>query len=211
MRLAVVALATVPLAACSSVDGSDFGSLYDAVRTGWSGSKSVTLEEAAAAPYASIGVRIGDSSEAMLVLASDMGESQLWTSSTRVAITTRNGRIVRTAGLTHNLGGWTSLAGGRQNDHSILRWQADLPDLGHYSVLITCRETDAGPETITILGKDLRTRRIEEACQADDRVLDWSFRNVFWTDPNSAFMWRSIQHVNPKLDPIEIEVLRPPA
>lgn len=208
-RIAALALAATTLAACSSVDGSDLGAVYKAIKSGWGGSKSVSLREAAAVPYASIGVRLGDSSEAMLILASDMGESQLWTSSTHVALTTRNGRIVRTAGLTHNLGGWTSLPA-RQDDPSVVRWQADLPDLGLYSVLITCRRQDAGPEAITILGKKLRTRRIEETCSADDNVLDWSFRNTYWTDPENGFVWRSIQHVNPKLDAIEIEVLRPP-
>ncbi|MDE2184890.1 MAG: YjbF family lipoprotein [Alphaproteobacteria bacterium] len=78
-----------------------------------------------------------------------------------------------------------------------------------FSVLITCEDRDAGPETISILGKDIHTRRIDESCRSDDS-LDWSFRNVFWVDPETGLVWRSIQHVNPKLDAVEIDVLRPP-
>ena len=38
----------------------------------------------------------------------------------------------------------------------------------------------------------------------------WSFENLFWVDPQTGFVWRSVQHIAPGVAPIEIDVLRPP-
>jgi Group 4 capsule polysaccharide lipoprotein gfcB, YjbF len=203
------------LAACSGTGngtGTDAGSVFQLARDLWSGNQRVSLEEAASVPYASLGLRVGDSSETMLVLASDDHGRRLWTSAERIAVTTQDGRIVRTAGLQHDLGGYEM---GYQITHedgvTDVQWQADFPELGLYSVAIKCTDRRAGNETITIMGKAIHTYRIDETCFADKSVLDWSFKNTYWLDPSSGLAWRSIQHVNPRLDPIEMEILRPPA
>jgi len=178
----------------------------------WTGNnKKVTLEEAAAVPYASMGIRVGNSTETMIILASDTGGPLLWTAGAGIAITTRDGRIVRTAGLSHNLGGYEpgSVSLGADGVRST-RWQADFPDLKLYSVAIACRSRPAVDETIIILGKDIQTRRINESCSTEGSGLDWSFDNTYWLDPSSGLVWRSIQHVHPLLDAIETEILRPP-
>lgn len=195
---------------CIEYGGGDIDSIYQAAKSAWSGGQRVTLEEAAAVPYASIGVQTGGNTEIMLVLASDSAGRQLWTSSARIAITTYNGRIVRTAGLEHNLGGYESRAIANNAASITKYWQADFPDLGLYSISIACRENLVGDETIVVLGKDIHTRRIEETCQAEGGQLDWSFKNTFWRDPESGLAWRSIQHIHPRLHTIEIETLRPP-
>jgi hypothetical protein len=129
----------------------------------------------------------------------------------RVAVEALDGRIVRTAGFAHNLEGYArgrdSLGEGGVRS---LRWQADFPDLKLYSVSIACRDRPAGDETIIILGKDIHTRRIDESCSTEGSGLDWSFKNRYWLDPSSGLVWRSIQHVHPRLDAIETETLRPP-
>ncbi|MDE2182513.1 MAG: YjbF family lipoprotein, partial [Alphaproteobacteria bacterium] len=174
LRMVCVTLAAALLGGCTALGESDVGSIIALARGAWSGNNDITLQEAAAVPYASVGVRLGDSAQIMLVLASEASGRMLWTSSARLAITTENGRIMRTAGFGHNLGGHTAVASTRTG---VVRWQADFPDLRLFSVLITCEDRDAGPETISILGKDIHTRRIDESCRSDDS-LDWSFRNV---------------------------------
>lgn len=205
--LAVAGLA----GACVQIGGGDAGSLYALVKHMWTGHRRVTLAEAAAAPYASLGVRVGNSNQVMLLLAADDGRQRIWSSAARIAVTTRNGRIVRTAGLGHNLAGYqvrqdTLEPGGVR----VIRWQGDFPDIGLYSIPITCRDRPAGDETIKILGADIHTRRVDEKCSAGGG-LDWSFKNTYWIDPRSGLVWRSIQHVNPKLAALELEILRPPS
>jgi hypothetical protein len=211
-RAAPVLAAVFVLAGCSVIGGGDAGSLYEIAKNVWSGSsKKVTLEEAASVPYASMGIRLGGSPEVMIILAGDMGGQRLWTSAAKIAITTKDGRIVRTAGFEHNLGGYGPQGDTLGKDGGrTLRWQADFPDLSLYSVPIVCRDRPAGDETIVILGKDVHTRRIDESCANEGSELDWSFDNTYWLDPASGLVWRSIQHVHPRLDAIETEILRPP-
>jgi hypothetical protein len=213
-RTAPVVAAVLLLGGCggTNIFGGDAGSIYTVVVNMWGGGdKKVTLEEAAAVPYASMGVRLGSSRETMIILAGDSGGQRLWTSAAGIAITTKDGRIVRTAGLAHNLGGYGPGADtiGKDGVRS-LHWQADFPDLKLYSVSIVCRERPARDETIVILGKDIHTLRIDESCSAEGSSLDWSFDNTYWLDPSNGLVWRSIQHVHPQLDSIETEILRPP-
>ena len=212
IRTAPVLAAVWLLGACNGLTRDDLSSLYEAAEGMWSKGSDVTLEEAAAVPYASIGLRFGGGSETMLVLASDSNGQLLWTSSLRIAITTRDGRIVETAGFRYNLRGFVSLTDKPdENGERTIRWQGDFPELGLYSVVVTCRSRVAGEDKIVVLGKSIDTRRIEESCNTDSRQLNWSYRNIYWTDPEDGLVWRSIQHVNPELDAIEIETLRPPA
>ena len=211
---AAPALAAMLLAAgCSSIGRGDISSVYVIAKNLWGGGgQNVTLEEAASVPYASMGVRLGSGSQTMIILAGDTGGQQLWTSSAKIAITTSAGRIVRTAGFAYNLGGYEP-RGEAPGDGGvrIVRWQADFPDLGLYSVPISCQDRQTGNETIVILGQNLHTRRIEESCTSTGSRLDWSFKNTYWVDPDNGTIWRSIQHVHPQLDAIETEILRPPA
>jgi hypothetical protein len=68
-------------AGCSSGSTSDYAQLLQIARNiGSLNSKDVTLEEARNVPFASIGVRVGDGSEIMLVLISQTGSDLTWTS-----------------------------------------------------------------------------------------------------------------------------------
>jgi hypothetical protein len=205
-------VAVLLLGGCGvTLGGGDAASLYAIVKNMWNGSgKNVTLEKAAAVPYASMGLRLGDGPEALVILAGDMGGQRLWTSGASIAITTKDGRIVRTAGFMYNLGGYEMRHDEVRDGVRSVRWQADFPDLKLYSVSIACQDRPAGDESIIILGKNIHTRRIDESCAAEGSGLDWSFDNTYWLDPSSDLIWRSVQHVHPRLDAIETEILRPP-
>ena len=212
-RAVPVLAATFALAGCSVLGRGDFKSFYELSKKVWNGdTQSITLEQASAVPYASMGIRLGGGPQAMIVLASDTSGQSLWTSAAKIAITTKDGRIVRTGGLEKNLGGLAPLSDGRDKDGvGTVRWQADFPDLVFFSVPITCQDRSAGGETIIILGSNIRTRRIEESCVSEYRNLDWSFHNTYWLDPSNGLVWRSVQHIHPGFDTIETEILRAPA
>ena len=211
LRTAALLASASLLGACNVVGAGDAGQIYQMAEGMFSGGKKVTLEEAAAVPYASMGLSVGGSTQTMLILASDEYGQRMWTSSARITVTTQNGRIMRTAGLGHNLHAYNlrmepQKDGGRFDVHL----EADLPSLGLYMIKIDCEDRPAGEETITILGKDIHTRRIEERCVANRSQIDWSFRNTYWVAPASGLVWRSIQHVSPRIEALELETLRPP-
>jgi len=215
---AALALASVlALAGCDSLTSNtgDWGQVISMARDGFSHDSSITLEQAAAVPYASLGVRIGGGTQMLVVLATDAGGDRMWTSKSKIAVTTRNGRIVSTAGLDRNLN-WITFGGGADPILGAAQGGpprqsvrlADYWDLNRYSMPLRCVTVSRGADTITILGKSIAVTRIEENCESE--ALDWSFTDTFWVG-SSGLVWKSLQHVHPDFDPIEIEVLRPPA
>jgi hypothetical protein len=211
-RILPAGLAALLLGACTSNSNSDWAPLMQMIKSQWTGDNALPLQQVAAVPYATLGMRIGDSSQVMLVLASDSGNELLWVAGHEIAISTRNGRIVKTAGLEYNLTTLQSDAALQTpedawTEHSV-RFTADLTDPARYSVSISCERSAPVPDTITILGKSISALRINEHCRAPD--ISWSFTNSYWVSQSHSLVWRSIQHVHPSLDAIEIDTLRPP-
>jgi hypothetical protein len=207
------------LSGCDSTGTSDYTLYYQALRQsfagGFGGSPHVTKDQAAAIPYASIGYRLNDGPEQLLVLATDSGAEQLWTSGAHVVIVTRGGRIVRTVGLAQDVSAVTPQKGQQIFGPAEARGKSlisvrleDFPGIPTYGVAVKCTALPKGPETIVILGRGVTTRKVDESCRSD--ALDWTFTDSYWIDPQSALVWRSIQHVGPKGEKIEIETLRPP-
>ncbi|MBL6613017.1 MAG: YjbF family lipoprotein [Reyranella sp.] len=170
----------------------------------------MTLTEASAIPYATLGVSVGGGPEQIVLLATDAHDERLWTSGTRFAVTTRHGRVVATAGLDKNLTAISNPSFDIGNWASPRRvsWNADFADVGVYGVPVECNDAPAGEERITILGAELDTVRVMESCECP--TLNWSFQNTYWVGPASNRVWRSIQHIHPRAGSIEIELLRPP-
>lgn len=218
-RIASLALALVS-AGCSSGGSvnSNYSQFYQILRQSWSasfGKIRVTREQAAAIPYASLGYSIDGGNQDILVLATDNGGDQLWTSAARVVIVTRDGRIVRTVGLGQDLSGLTSRDNGRlpppaaalRAPFSSTRLQ-DFAGQNLYGVRVSCQSKLAGRQNVKILGQVIATARVDEACSS--RNPDWTFTNSFWVDQDSGFVWRSRQQIYPKGRPVEIEIFRPP-
>ena len=181
--------------------------LYEQI-TGLGGSETVPRAQVVAVPYATLGVRLGSSGQAMFVLESRSGASLQWVGGKQFAISTRDGRILRTAGFVHNLSGFLDETLGDANGSPTSRiYRYDLADLNAYGVSVHCSERDVGQEQIVIVGDAHETRHIIEDCVAED--LDWSFSNEFWKDVASNYVWRSLQYIHPGLDPIALETLRP--
>lgn len=174
----------------------------------------VTRDQAAAIPYASMGYSLDGGNQAILVLATDSNGEQLWTSPSHVVIVTRDGRIIRTVGLPHNLSGLTTAGGPPPAPAAAVRGPfassrlVDFPELGLYGVNLDCRARLVGRQKIEILGQAITTSRVEEACAS--RRPEWAFTDTFWIDPDNGLVWRSLQHVHPKAGTIETETFRPP-
>lgn len=208
-RLLLAAAAACLLGGCSS-EGSDWETLFSAARGAWDDrGAAVSLNEAAAIPYATIGVRLDGGRQQIAILAMDTAGERLWASGGKVALTTRNGRIVRTAGFGTDLNSSSASSPGtdwsRVQDYT---WVADFMDLRRFSVPIVCRDTPAGAEPITILGQQFDTFRVDEHCTSDQ--LGWSFDNTYWVSGETGRVWRAVQHIHPKGVVLEIEILRPP-
>jgi hypothetical protein len=217
--LAGSALALLAAACSSSSSGNtNYSQFYQILRQSVSasfGKVRITREQAAAIPYASMGYSLEGENQALLVLGTDSGGQLLWTSSAHVVIVTRDGRIVRTLGLGHDLSGLTTRndmaipapAAAMREPFSSTRLE-DFPELGLYGILVTCRAHLVGRQSIAILGQAIPTFRVDETCNS--LKPDWSFTDSFWVDGDSGLVWRSRQHIHPKGGIVETEIFRPP-
>lgn len=216
-RPAALAAAVLALSGCSSLSG-DYNQYGQMLKLAWQqglSKGSVTLEQAAAIPYASMGWRLNGGNQNIVVLATDNAEGQLWTSAAHVVLLTDHGRIKRTVGLPRNMASLASERNGAMappaaalragyEEHRV----ADFPDLGAFSAQIDCVTAARGAQSVTILGKAIAAVRVEERCVA--RNLNWRFTNIFWVDRDSGMVWQSLQHIHPKGDTLETEIFRPP-
>lgn len=205
------------LAGCSSSGQSDYSQYWQMMRqsvSGAFGKSSITLQQAASIPYASMGWRLNGGPQNIIVLASDTSGEQMWTSAARIVLVTKDGRIKRTVGLPRNLGALAPRNGENiaspaesAKSPSARVYVADFPDIDVYGATISCQPTVKGARAITILEQKISTTRIEENCSS--RPLRWSFTNVYWADPKSGFVWRSRQNIHPHGDVLETEIFRP--
>jgi hypothetical protein len=220
-RQAIAAAALAVLAASCSSAGSgntNYAQFYQLLRQSLSasfGNVRVTREQAASVSYASMGFSLDGGNQTMLVLATDSGGELLWTSAAHVVIVTRDGRIVRSLGLGHDLSGLTT-PGGRtapplsaalRGPFTSTRLE-DFPELGRYGVQVSCRARMVGRQSIKILGQAVAAVRVDETCRSNQP--EWIFTDNFWLDSDNGMVWRSRQHVHPQGGTVETEIFRPP-
>jgi hypothetical protein len=206
LRTICAVVAPLFLVACSSDRTNEWDAVVSIFGRVFGGpGEQVTYQQAAAIPFASIAVRLGDGPEGILVLGSSNGDQQLWTAASHIVLLTRGGRIVRTAGLEQNLSDMRLVKGKGSVDTV---WEADLGELHLYSVSIKCHSTARGADTVNNFNTPVPVIRVDDECHSDR--LDWSFTNTYWVSPQTGLMWKSIQHISPKMDPLQIRILRPP-
>ena len=103
LRVLALSAPLALVAACSSDQNSEWGTVYSMFSQSFGFAPSgVTRDQAAAIPFASMGVRVDDGPEGMLVLGTSTSGTQLWTAASHIVLLIRDGRILRTAGLGHD-------------------------------------------------------------------------------------------------------------
>jgi hypothetical protein len=207
-RIGVGACLAMALAGCQG--GSNWeriGQLFRMQIQSIGGPAEVQRDQVVAIPYATLGVQLGSSDQAMFVLQGKSGNDLQWVGGTQFAIATRGGRILRTAGFKFNLTGLQSTdhAGGAESRD----YRYDFADMNDYGIVVRCTLHDSGAERIVILGDAHETHHLIEDCTAAE--IDWSFTNEYWVNPTSGFVWKSVQNVHPGLDSIILVTLRPAA
>ncbi len=208
---ALTAALGLGLTACSSDQSNDYGQVFTIFTHIFGGEGDrVTYQQAAGIPFATIGIRVGDSTEGILVLGSSNGDQQLFTAASHIVLVMRHGRVVRTAGLDYNLSEMRLVRGSVSGTFPSAEtaWEADLPEQHLYSVPVICRAYSGGPDTYNNFNSAVPVIKVIDQCRSDQ--IDWTFTNTYWIAPQTGLMWHSIQNISPKLDPLEIRILRPP-
>ena len=161
-------------------------------------------------PYASIKVRIGKGPEALMILQRVNGEEYTWVSADEVYIVIKNGKIIKTQGLPNNLfekltsfRGWKDV---RDKDEEFISYFSFRnPELNNLKVSSEYKYEGETRLQLTFDKKELFL--INESVLAES--IGWKKTNSYWLDENN-YVWKSIQHISPRLPPIYYEVTKKP-
>jgi hypothetical protein len=218
-RAFLVAATALPLSGCDTgpygIGWNQWGKALS-VATGFETPAELAREQVEQIPFATIGYRVGDSPESLLILAEKSGANFLWTSSQRLAVVTANGRILQTSGFHWNLGSTNfvepDLMGTPLWANSPKRTSqrlCDFADINKFQIQIDSEFSDQKDDVISILGTDIPTIRMTEECRC--KALDWNFENFHWIDRATGFVWQTAQYVHPNEAHFTVTVLRPAA
>lgn len=172
----------------------------------------ITAELIDKIPYASSTLKIGKGAPGLIILESLDGEKQTWVSADSVFIVMVDGRIIKTSGLINNLTRYVSpfrknvpLSFYVNND-PISYYSYDSPLL--VDLKVKSRIEMVGREKVVLINQEKTLMLIEE--YIENEYLGWKVTNKFWVD-DANFVWKSVQHISPKLPPFYIEVTKKPA
>lgn len=157
-------------------------------------------------PYASMKLRIGKGSTGLLILEQKIGKVEYWVSADEVYVVIKNGRVIQTSGLENNLIRTTSHENlfTEESSYSYLN-SYDNPKLDSFKV-------NAYLESGKLIEVDLNSGNktlllLEESLKND--YTGWNVTNKYWID-SEGYVWKSIQHISPKLPPFYIEITKRP-
>tara|TARA_Y100001935_G_C17272076_1_gene492527 strand:- start:456 stop:1103 length:648 start_codon:yes stop_codon:yes gene_type:complete len=214
MKLFVFLTTIFLISSCSRIDTSKIApgyvQAYNSIKQLITGvNNNISPEIIKAIPYASMLVKIGKGPESLMILESINNGDYTWVSADGVYLVINNGRIIKTYGLKNNLkevllpfSEWNNL---NQNFDYISYFSFSSPDFNNLKVLSNFSLQNKQLINLKLSEKNLQL--IEERIFASD--IAWEEINKYWFDDDN-FVWKSIQHISPKLPPIHLEITKKP-
>ena len=166
-------------------------------------------------PYASAILKIGKGSSGLIILESISDTKSTWVSKDNVFIVIKGGRIIQTEGLVNNLTNFVTpdinfrefIDNPTSLSNFFVYYSYDEPFLSNLKVEISLIKK--GYQEIEILGKTRNLLLIEEILSNEQ--IRWKKKNLYWVDPSDFFVWKSIQHISPKLPPFVLQITKRPS
>lgn len=204
-------LSALWLTGCSQQTGDEY---LDSAKVALLGMPDIdfSAEKIAGIPYASAYLTVANAPRAFVVLAYAEQDGLKWISSDRNLFVMQHGRWVKTIGLAVNLSHIESdspdpLADGLHLDGASWHWRAVWAQdytsgralVSHFKTL-GMQSVDMGPAKQRLLAVE------EVVTEAQGR---FSYRNLYWLDPNSGAVLKSRQHMGPNLPALEFILLKP--
>lgn len=198
------------LQACTSSQNSVFRTFQYALKA--SSDVTVSDEQVLRTPYASAYLRVGDLPRAFVILGYlDAGEEK-WISNDKAMVSLKNGRLIKTLGLSDNVVELTQQQHDPLADSAhlhegeqwvrILRWTDENQPR---SVELFSTFTRGNNEVLTLLGQ----RIICQVWIEHVRALTTAWDNIFWIELDTGRVRQSRQAIGPYSPFIEFTLLKP--
>ena len=216
-RSLVASLLSLFLFSCSGSNliSSSYSTAFEVVTKQFSKDKlTIDIEVIKNIPYASSIINFKGSSKALVILESKRKNTYTWVSSDEKVFITRGGRVVSTIGLPNNLYkirrpeiDFGEIISSKKEVEYFSYYSFKGPDLNDLKVKVTAKVV--GKESIKILDEFKVVLLIEEKLYSHN--INWREVNRFWVDPGSFYVWKSEQHISPRLPLLYIETTKKPA
>lgn len=212
-RQFLCALAPLTLYGCSRVP--HLRSITESFEFALRGKPDVKVDRAHVTklPYASIFAKLGKGTRSLLILGRVDGDRLYWYSAEHELLVTRNNLLVKTVGLQYDLirtkeVGLTLTEALRDLSQPKKYFRTiDIMPGNHFGVTVHCEMVPVGRQTIEILELKFDTFLVKEINRVP--TFDWEYTNFYWVDVESGIVWKSIQHIAPPMEPLEIQLLKP--
>jgi len=175
---------------------------------------TVTNEQVADLPYASLYARINEGPRIFVVLGYNENGQQKWVTQDKAMLALQHGRLVKTLGLTDNLLNVSNLAQDPLADALHLQNGASWTRVVQWSEQDNQRAATAvsqfqrGDDTVlTIAGQSVACRVWHETVRIDSIGREW--QNTFWIDNRDGTVVQANQMLAAGDFPIETTILKP--
>jgi hypothetical protein len=217
-KIITIFLFLLIITSCSSIDYSriapGYSEAFKAIKNVIVGYEDqlITKELVENIPYASSLMKIGKGPRGLIILESINSNYLTWVSADEVYLITKNGRVIQTAGLNNNLiefsGPYRKKNLLNQADGTIHNYyfSYDFPYLRNLKATAIIKKK--GEVKVDLLGGERKLILIEEEISND--FIGWSAVNKFWMD-KEGFVWKSEQHISPRVPKIILEVTKKPS
>jgi len=209
-RRGLLALLFLALGGCNSLTATTIETINLAVKGDLN---KITLEQITAIEADSLLIKAGQA-EGLYVRQDAQGSRIDWLGVTE-NVQTDHGRLTQLVGYGDDVVaplnqddpftlGLLTVADGTQ----VLR-HVDYP-LAYQTELQQYATYKQGPyETIQVLDQLIALQRVDERIWMPQ--LGYKTTNYYWLDPQTGLIRRSIQHLSPKMPPLDVTLVRPPA
>jgi len=175
---------------------------------------TVTPEQVANLPYASLYARINDGPHIFVVLGYNENGQQKWVTQDQAMLVTQHGRLVKTLGLPSNLADVSNLAQDPLADALHLQNGASWTRMVQWREQENVRAATAistfqrGDDTVLdIAGERVPCRVWHETVRMESLGAEW--QNTFWIDNRDGTVLQANQMLAADAFPIAITLLKP--
>lgn len=186
-------------------------------------SVELSADEVAAFPYTALYARWTDGPQALLVLGYVDSNEFSWVSADRETLITKQGRVIRTAGVDYDLVGVSNLAADPLRcivtapDACERTWQREIEvqvEIAHqrhldhaYSRALESRFEVLGTEQLELAAGVYDVTRVEEHGVVRFSGREQGFTNVFWLEADGHVI-KSVQQVVPQRASLELTQMK---
>ena len=212
----ILPLLTIFITSCANFDTNNiapgYRDAFSTVKDYLFGSESnLTPELIKNIPYASATLQIGRGPRGLIILESIVGDEYYWISADGIIIVLDEyGKIIKTKGLINNLDILDSSVKDMNNvDYNsvyINYFSFSPPALNLLPVNSSYKVFELKEYKLLTESKNLK--KVEENLFSNE--IGWKRKNEYYID-SQGFIWKSKQHISPKLPAFEIEITKKPA